>query len=195
MTAGIIHAPPRWLLGMFVPATGRRRAGTRPAVATPARTPEGPTPVVVRLPEPRSLYGLPMLLDGAATAPIRPYVLAAERAHQERERERARQTGRRAALVLVADFGIAAVRPSRGRGAVSTRSGAAADLRELSPECTLAREPGYRDVHGWCRQLRDISLAPGPPAGTPLRLRLPSPAGGGECTVNVGPSPESGRPA
>ncbi|MFE9676182.1 hypothetical protein ACFYO5_18925 [Streptomyces sp. NPDC006259] len=47
-----------------------------------------------------------MLLDGARTDPIRPYVLAAERADHERERERARQKRRRVALVLAADFGI-----------------------------------------------------------------------------------------
>ncbi|CAM5689010.1 hypothetical protein SAURM35S_00879 [Streptomyces aurantiogriseus] len=30
--------------------------------------------------------------------------------------------------------------------------------RELSPECTLACEPGYEDVHGACRRLSDIPL-------------------------------------
>lgn len=34
----------------------------------------------------------------------------------------------------------------------------AADQRELSPECTLARGPGYEDVHDACRRLRDIPL-------------------------------------
>ncbi|MFJ4643456.1 hypothetical protein ACIP6Q_07925 [Streptomyces bobili] len=33
-----------------------------------------------------------------------------------------------------------------------------ADPRELSPECTLARRPGYEDVHDACRRLRDIPL-------------------------------------
>ncbi|MFG3514547.1 hypothetical protein [Streptomyces bobili] len=65
-----------------------------------------PGPVVVPLPKPRSPYGLPVLLDGTRTAPIRPYVLAVERDDQERERERARQTRRRVALVLAADFGV-----------------------------------------------------------------------------------------
>ncbi|MFI5799285.1 hypothetical protein [Streptomyces sp. NPDC051677] len=28
----------------------------------------------------------------------------------------------------------------------------------LSAECTLARTPGYEDVHAWCRQLDDVPL-------------------------------------
>lgn len=102
----IIHALLRWILGVFAPGTGRRRA-TRSAVSSPACIPERPsTVVVVRLPAPRSPYGLQELLDGASTAPVRPYVLAAERAHRDREREQARQARRRVALVLAADFGI-----------------------------------------------------------------------------------------
>ncbi|CAM5689069.1 putative protein OS=Streptomyces aurantiogriseus OX=66870 GN=GCM10010251_17390 PE=4 SV=1 [Streptomyces aurantiogriseus] len=77
----IIHALLRWTLGVCAPGTGRRRAGARPAaVPALAREPEMRTPVVVRLPAHRSPYGLPVLLDGASTAPVRPYVLAAERA-------------------------------------------------------------------------------------------------------------------
>ncbi len=76
----IIHALLRWALGVCAPGTGRRRAGARPVVPVPARDPEVPAPVAVRLPAHRSPYGLPVLLDGASTAPVRPYVLAAERA-------------------------------------------------------------------------------------------------------------------
>jgi hypothetical protein len=32
---------------------------------------------------------------------------------------------------------------------------------ELSPECALARRPGYEGVHGACRRLRDIPLPHG----------------------------------
>ena len=28
----------------------------------------------------------------------------------------------------------------------------------LSPECTLGRQPAYRDVHAQCRQTRDVPL-------------------------------------
>ncbi|MFD9436256.1 hypothetical protein [Streptomyces sp. NPDC060002] len=106
MTVSIIHALLRWILGVFAPGTGRRRA-TRSAVSSPACIPERPsTVVVVRLPAPSSPYGLLEPLDGASTAPVRPYVLAAERARREREQEQARQTRRRVALVLAADFGV-----------------------------------------------------------------------------------------
>ncbi|MFF4798404.1 hypothetical protein ACFY1U_08315 [Streptomyces sp. NPDC001351] len=83
------------------PGRPRARHGTRRASARPAtaRAPQAPRPTPVRLPAHRSPYGLPVSLDGRATAPIRPYVLAAER-----ERECARR--RRIALVLAADFGI-----------------------------------------------------------------------------------------
>lgn len=81
MTVSIIHALLRCTLAVFGPGTGRRRAGACPAAAAPGRVPEGrPGPMVVPLPTARSPYGLPVLLDGARTAPIRPYVLAAERA-------------------------------------------------------------------------------------------------------------------
>jgi hypothetical protein len=77
----IIHALLRWALGVCAPGTGRRRAGASPTAApVPARESDLPTPIVVRLPAHRSPYGLPVLLDGATTAPVRPYVLAAERA-------------------------------------------------------------------------------------------------------------------
>jgi hypothetical protein len=102
----IIHALLRWVLGVFVPGTGRRRAVAHPAAPATARVPEGARHVVVRLPALRSPYGLPELLDGASTVPVRPYVLAEERAHRGRECERAEQTRRRVALVLAADCAI-----------------------------------------------------------------------------------------
>jgi hypothetical protein len=73
------------------------RAAARPAPAPVAPPRPGP----VRLPAPRSPYGLDVPLDGAETAMVRPYLLACE----QRE-ERARQRQRRLALVLAADFGI-----------------------------------------------------------------------------------------
>ncbi|MFF6803056.1 hypothetical protein [Streptomyces sp. NPDC012616] len=111
MTVSIIHALLRWILGVCAPGTGRRRAGARPTAtataAASARIPAKPCcPAAARLPAPRSPYGLADLLDGAATVPVRPYLVAAERAHADRERERARQSRRRVALVMAADFGI-----------------------------------------------------------------------------------------
>ncbi|MDX3315156.1 hypothetical protein P1S61_40140 [Streptomyces sp. ME08-AFT2] len=114
MTVGIIHALLRWILGVFAPGTGRRRAGARSAV--PADTGIAAQPdagAVRRLPAARSPYGLPELLDGA-TIPVRPYVLEVEQTHHGRERKqvldqqrtRQTQTRRRVALVLAADFGI-----------------------------------------------------------------------------------------
>lgn len=97
----IIHAMARWILGVLAPGTGTRRASTRLAAPTPARAPEAARSKAAPLPTHRSPYGLPVLLDGRATAPIRPYVLAAE-CHRERECARRR----RIALVLAADFGI-----------------------------------------------------------------------------------------
>ncbi|MCD9873637.1 hypothetical protein [Streptomyces guryensis] len=97
----IIHAMARWILGVLAPGTGTRRATGRPAAPAPARAAKPPRPTSVPLPTHRSPYGLPVPLDGRATAPIRPYVLAAERDH---ERECARR--RRITLVLAADFGI-----------------------------------------------------------------------------------------
>jgi hypothetical protein len=33
-----------------------------------------------------------------------------------------------------------------------------ANTREVSPECALARRPGYEDVHTECRALQDVPL-------------------------------------
>lgn len=35
---------------------------------------------------------------------------------------------------------------------------AAADTEALSAECAVARQPGYKSLHGDCRQLQDIPL-------------------------------------
>jgi hypothetical protein len=32
------------------------------------------------------------------------------------------------------------------------------DTQNLSAECAVARTPGYEDLHGQCRQTRDIPL-------------------------------------
>ncbi|AVV40172.1 hypothetical protein C6376_00785 [Streptomyces sp. P3] len=112
----IIHALLRWILGVFAPGTGRRRAGALSAVPA-ARVAQKPDAGAVRrLPAARSPYGLPERLDGADTVPVRPYVLAAERVHHggeqvreqvpEQQRTRQTPTRRRVALVLAADFGI-----------------------------------------------------------------------------------------
>ncbi|WP_416986079.1 hypothetical protein [Streptomyces sp. T028] len=106
MTVSIIHALLRWILDVCAPGTGRRRAGASPIVPVPAWEPKAPGRAAVRLPAHRSPYGLFAPLDGRAVASVRPYVLAAERAHREREGERARQARRRVALVLATDFGI-----------------------------------------------------------------------------------------
>ncbi|MDX2522712.1 hypothetical protein PV420_00415 [Streptomyces europaeiscabiei] len=99
MTMSIIHALLRCMLGMFAPGTGRRRAGTR-ATLTPQPLPEVPVPDALRPPTPRSPYGLDQgPFDGAASPLVRPYLVAVER-------EQARQSRRRLALVLAADFGI-----------------------------------------------------------------------------------------
>ncbi|MET9845677.1 hypothetical protein ACFZC6_27915 [Streptomyces ossamyceticus] len=105
MTVSIIHAFVRWALGVLAPGTGRRRAGTRPARQTLARTPEvpgaaAPWPLLRRSP-----YGLEEPLPGEATAVVRPYVVLAER-ERVLECERARQRRRRVAMVLAADFGV-----------------------------------------------------------------------------------------
>ncbi|WP_443061280.1 hypothetical protein [Streptomyces sp. NBC_00391] len=95
----IIHALLRWVLGMFAPGTGRRRAGARPAL-TPSPLPEVRGPDALRTPTPRSPYGLDQgPFDGAASPLVRPYLVAVER-------EQARQSRRRLALILAADFGI-----------------------------------------------------------------------------------------
>lgn len=63
----IIHALLRWVLGMFAPGTGRRRAGARPAL-TPSPLPEVRGPDALRTPTPRSPYGLDQgPFDGAAS--------------------------------------------------------------------------------------------------------------------------------
>ncbi|MDV5148081.1 hypothetical protein R1T08_28920 [Streptomyces sp. SBC-4] len=55
----------------------------------------------MRLPAPRSPYGLDGPLNGDESALVRPYLLA-----YDQRQERARQRQRRLALVLAADFGI-----------------------------------------------------------------------------------------
>ncbi|MEH0514716.1 hypothetical protein QA942_26915 [Streptomyces sp. B21-106] len=111
MTVSIIHALLRWILGVFAPGTGRRRAGV-PSAVPAARVAQKPEVRVVhrRLPAARSPYGLAEPLDGATTIPVRPYVLVAERTHhgseQQQQRTRQAQSRRRVALVLAADFGI-----------------------------------------------------------------------------------------
>jgi hypothetical protein len=35
---------------------------------------------------------------------------------------------------------------------------AATDSADLSTECTLARQPAYKDVHAMCRQTKDVPL-------------------------------------
>jgi hypothetical protein len=117
MTVSIIHARLRSILGVFAPGTCWGWAGALPA-APYARVAQKPEARAVhrRLPAARSPYGLAEPIDGAATIPVRPYVLAAERTHhtrqqqqkqqQEQQRTRQTQTRRRVALVLAADFGI-----------------------------------------------------------------------------------------
>ncbi len=98
----IIHAFLHWVLDVCAPGTGRRRAVSRPAAPAPAPTPQAPRTARTAVPWPparRSPYGLDTPLDGTASRLARPYVLAAER-------EWARQSRRRLALVLAADFGI-----------------------------------------------------------------------------------------
>ncbi|MER7918128.1 MULTISPECIES: hypothetical protein [unclassified Streptomyces] len=51
---------------------------------------------------PRSPYGLSEMLDGEATALIRPYLAA----HERQEERAARQRWRCLSLVVAADFGI-----------------------------------------------------------------------------------------
>nr|WP_079041305.1 hypothetical protein [Streptomyces sp. Root264] len=99
------------MLGVCAPGTGRRRAGAHPAVPA-TRVAQKPEVRAVhrRLPAARSPYGLAEPLDEAASIPVRPYVLAAERTHhgseQQQQRTRQAQSRRRVALVLAADFGI-----------------------------------------------------------------------------------------
>ncbi|WP_317933638.1 hypothetical protein [Streptomyces cellostaticus] len=77
MTVGIIHAFLQWVLGVFAPSTGRRRATARPIRPVPADQPEAPRTASPGLPAHRSPYGRDLPLDGRATAMVRPYVLLA----------------------------------------------------------------------------------------------------------------------
>ncbi|MFM9698872.1 hypothetical protein [Streptomyces europaeiscabiei] len=96
----IIHALLRGVLGVLVPGTGRRRAISRPATQICARRPEAPRTTEPGPPAARSPYGLDQgPFDGTASPLVRPYLVAVER-------EQARQSRRRLALVLAADFGI-----------------------------------------------------------------------------------------
>ncbi|MGW1669358.1 hypothetical protein [Streptomyces sp. NPDC002324] len=101
MTVSIIHALSRWTLDLFAPGTGRRRAGTRPCRPDIHYKPAPPTAAAIRPSAPRSPYNLDpdTPLDGSASPLVRPYLVAAEH-------EQARQSRRRLALVLAADFGI-----------------------------------------------------------------------------------------
>ncbi|MFF9034340.1 hypothetical protein ACF090_02580 [Streptomyces sp. NPDC014892] len=99
MTVSIIHALALWILGVFAPGTGRRRAEGRAAARTLVS--EAPCAAAPWPPLRRSPYGLEEPLPGEATVVVRPYVVLAER-----ECERARQRRRRVAMVLAADFGI-----------------------------------------------------------------------------------------
>ncbi|SFM99395.1 hypothetical protein SAMN04487980_100918 [Streptomyces sp. cf124] len=96
----IVHALLRWMLDLFAPGTGRRRAGSH-RTACPTPPPEASRPAALEPPAPRSPYHLDphTPLDGAASPLVRPYLVAVER-------EQARQSRRRLALVLAADFGI-----------------------------------------------------------------------------------------
>lgn len=94
-----------WVLGVFVPGSGRRRVGPAPTSLAAARTcPSSPVARldVLRLPAHRSPYGLEVPLCGEAVAMVRPYVLEAER---ERQRDKVRLHRRRVSPVLAADFG------------------------------------------------------------------------------------------
>ncbi|MDX3642359.1 hypothetical protein [Streptomyces sp. MB09-02B] len=104
MTVGIIHAFLRWVLDVFKPGTGKRRADAYPIPSVSERTPEAPRSTALRLPAHRSPYGLHSVLDGEATATVRPYLIAWER--ERAVHERALQQRRRTALVLAADFGV-----------------------------------------------------------------------------------------
>ncbi|MEV6386231.1 hypothetical protein AB0M31_43275 [Streptomyces sp. NPDC051773] len=95
----IIHAFLRWALGVLAPGTGRRRVSCRSVVSPPVSHPRTAATAPQELPARRSPYGLHGLLDGGGTVMVRPYVV-------EAEREEARQSRRRLALVLAADFGI-----------------------------------------------------------------------------------------
>jgi hypothetical protein len=55
-----------------------------------------------------------------------------------------------------------------------TRPAAApVDLSTLSPECAVGMRPGYEDLHGECRQTRDIPLPHGGGIILEKRCRCP----------------------
>ncbi|WP_307835512.1 hypothetical protein [Streptomyces adelaidensis] len=95
----IIHALLRCVLGVLAPGTGRRRATCRNDTPTAAPGAAATRAAPPRPPAPRSPYGLDTPIDGAASPLVRPYLVAVER-------EQARQSRRRLALVLAADFGV-----------------------------------------------------------------------------------------
>ncbi|MEU9186507.1 hypothetical protein AB0D14_18555 [Streptomyces sp. NPDC048484] len=100
MTVSIIHTLLRWVLGVLAPGTGRRRAVRHHCAPAAALRAAAPRATAVWPPEPRSPYGRAEApLDGGASPLVRPYLVAVEQ-------ERARQSRRRTALVLAADFGI-----------------------------------------------------------------------------------------
>lgn len=51
----------------------------------------------------------------------------------------------------------AKVGPPGGQAVSGTRS-TLDDTDRMSPECTVARQPEYRGMHGRCRQTKDIPL-------------------------------------
>nr|WP_030738762.1 hypothetical protein [Streptomyces sp. NRRL S-31] len=95
----LIRCVAAWLRRLFVPGTGKRRAGSRQPPASPVRRSDPPRPAAAQPPVARSPYGLHEHLDGEAAAMVRPYVIAMEQ-------ERAHRRRRRIALVLATDFGI-----------------------------------------------------------------------------------------
>lgn len=96
----IIHAILRAVLGVLAPGTGRRRAAAHPVTSVYAHQPEAPRTTEPGPTTPRSPYGLDQgPFDGSTSPLVRPYLVAVER-------EQARQSRRRLALVLAADFGI-----------------------------------------------------------------------------------------
>lgn len=93
-----------WLLGVFAPGTGKRRAATCPAVPASGQQPRPPRGIALQLPAHPSPYGLHPALDGESTAMVRPYVITWER--ERAAHERALRHRRRTVLVLAADLGV-----------------------------------------------------------------------------------------
>lgn len=93
-----------WLLGVFAPGTGKRRATTDLSVSVSERWPKAPRSAALPLPAHRSPYGLHAVLDGETATMVRPYLAAWER--ERAAHERALQHRRRTALVLAADLGV-----------------------------------------------------------------------------------------